>query len=110
MAWSERAREAAREARRRKAKMKVIVKSAYGSEQKVSRDMYAQKLRLARTNLRRDSKMDPSGEGVRNRAHFNQVARKEAGWYAAAQKRGDAKSRRRNRIRAAGGNPFVRRR
>ncbi len=80
MAWSDRAREAAKEARRRKAKQKVVVKDVYGKKFRVTRDVYASKLRRARSMSREFRK---PGEKKHGRDWNKNVVRPNAGAYAA---------------------------
>lgn len=114
MAWSEAARQAAAEARRRKSKQKVTVTGMRGGTAQVSRDLYASKIRI----MRRIHRERSAAAGLADRAgqtrgeyikRFNRAVRSDAGLSAAQSKRGDAKLRRRQRIRDAGGNPWVRR-
>jgi hypothetical protein len=51
MAWSDRAREAAKEARRRKARQKVVLTNASGRHE-VSRSEYAKNIRNVRGQMR----------------------------------------------------------
>lgn len=105
--WSEAARKAAAEARRRKhgSTTHVTVQSVRGKKVKVSRDLYAQKVRRARELNRQymssDLKKSTGGGaytsgGIKYR---NTIAKAQGGTFAAAEKRRSTKRPSRPRTR-----------
>ncbi len=93
MAWSKAAREAAAEARRRKARMKIKVAGVRGGTTAVSRDAYAKAIKAARSYHMSQGRHDPD---ARTRAYFqrrNAAARADGGMGAAQEARGNAKAR-----------------
>lgn len=97
MAWSDAARRAAAEARRRKSNQRVMVTSAHGAKVRVPRDLLAQKIRKARVDLR---EMRKRYKDMRSHSfeHRNRTARNHGEVWAAAQHRKTQGLRRKQRL------------
>lgn len=101
MAWSEAARKAAAEARKRKhgSATHVQVTSVRGAKSKVSRGAYASNLRKARLRMRETRSWDKESYDKARIQREHKSTRHDAGIYAASEKRRAKKTQRGQRRR-----------